>query len=33
MEATEMSGSSFYSLSYWERFPSYLVVAMDKVAE
>ena len=33
MEGTEKSESSYYSLSYWDRHPSYQVVAMEKVAE
>ena len=33
MKGTEKSESSHYSLSYWERLPSYHVVAMEKEAE
>ena len=33
MEGTEKSESSYYSLSYWDRLPSYSVVAMEKVTE
>ena len=34
MEATEKSGSSYYSLSYWKGSQiTHHIVAMDKVAE
>ena len=33
MKGTENKESSHYSLSYWDRHPSYHVVAMEKVAE
>ena len=33
MEGTKKSESSYCSLSYWDRLPSYHVVAMEKVGE